>query len=45
MSKNILIVTVTCFYLEMGYGAIDSGVLVFGTTVGPNFQRAEGIRM
>ena len=33
-----------CIFLEISYGAVDSGVKVFGTTVGPNFKRAEGMR-
>ena len=34
------------FFISFGacHGAIDSSVTVFGTTVGPNFKRAEGIR-
>ena len=34
------------FFMSFGacHGAIDSSVTVFGTTVGPNFKRAEGIR-
>ena len=30
-------------YLNECSGAIDSGVIVFGTTVGPNYHRPEGI--
>ena len=41
MSKILIIVFVV--YLDACLGAIDSGVTVFGTTVGPNFKRAEGI--
>ena len=41
MSKIVIIVFV--IYLDACLGAIDSGVTVFGTTVGPNFKRAEGI--
>ena len=44
MSLALLIALVICYAFGTCYGAIDSGVTVFGTTVGPNFKRAEGIR-
>ena len=44
MSQTLLILVVICYYLEACSGAVDTGVTVFGTTVGPNFHRAEGIR-
>ena len=42
MSKAIALVMI-CHYFTMCSGAIDTGVIVFGTTVGPNFQRPEGM--
>ena len=42
MSKALAIVMI-CHYFKMCSGAIDTGVIVFGTTVGPNFQRPEGM--
>ena len=41
--KALLVAFGICCYLEACFGAKDSGVIVFGTTVGPNFKRAEGI--
>ena len=32
------------FVVESVHSAIDTGVTVFGTTVGPNFKRLEGRR-
>ena len=42
MSK-ILALVLLCHFLKMSWGAIDTSVIVFGTTVGPNFQRPEGM--
>ena len=42
MSKTLALIMI-CHYLKMCSGAIDTGVRVFGTTVGPNFQRPEGM--
>ena len=42
MSKAIALVMI-CHYFKMCSGDIDTGVIVFGTTVGPNFQRPEGM--
>ena len=43
MIRTLLFVAFTC-YLDECSGAIDTGVIVFGTTVGPNYHRPEGIR-
>ena len=43
MSPTLLSALVICYAYGASYGAIDSGVTVFGTTVGPNYKRAEGI--
>ena len=42
-SRTFVTLAVFCTILEISHCAIDSGVNVFGTTVGPNFERAEGI--
>ena len=45
MASTILVaIAGFCICLEVCHGAIDSSVKVFGTTVGPNFKREEGIR-
>ena len=44
MSPTLLFALLVCYPFGGCYGAIDSGVTVVGTTVGPNYQRAEGIR-
>ena len=44
MSPTLLFSLLVCYPFGGCYGAIDSGVTVVGTTVGPNYQRAEGIR-
>ena len=41
-SKILFSVAMIYYHFNVCYGAIDSGVTVFGTTVGPNFKRAEG---
>ena len=40
--KILFSVAMIYYHFNVCYGAIDSGVTVFGTTVGPNFKRAEG---
>ena len=42
MSKTLALIMIS-HYLKMCWGAIDTGVIVFGATVGPNFQRPEGM--
>ena len=44
MSPTLLFALLVCYPFGGCYGAIDSGVTVVGITVGPNYQRAEGIR-
>ena len=44
MSPTLLSALVICCALWVCYGAIDTGVRVFGTTVAPNFVRAESPR-
>ena len=44
-SKVLFSLAMICYHFKVCYGAIDSGVTVFGTTVGPNFKRAEGIHL
>ena len=44
MIQTLLLVVFICCYLDKCSGAIDNGVIVFGTTVGPNYHRPEGIR-
>ena len=43
MLPTLLFALLVCYPFGGCYGAIDSGVTVVGTTVGPNYQRAEGI--
>ena len=44
MIRTLLFVAFICCYLDECSCAIDKGVIVFGTTVGPNYHRPEGIR-
>ena len=44
MARALLVVFMLIYNLATTSGAIDKGVIVFGTTVSPNFHRAEGIR-
>ena len=44
MSPTLLSALVICCAFGACYGAVDSGVTVFGTTVAPNFVRAESPR-
>ena len=41
-SKIFFSIAMIYYHFNVCYGAIDSNVTVFGTTVGPNFKRAEG---
>ena len=41
--QTLLFAVMIFNYLNECSGAIDSGVIVFGTTVGPNYHRPEGI--
>ena len=43
MIRTILFIVFICCYLGECSGAIDTGVIVFGTTVGPNYHRPEGL--
>ena len=43
MPPTLLFAFVICYRFGGCYGAIDAGVTVVGTTVGPNYHRAEGI--
>ena len=44
MTPTLLIAVMIIYTLDTCSGAIDTGVTVFGTTVGPNYKRPEGIR-
>ena len=44
MTPTLLIAVMIVYTLDTCSGAIDTGVTVFGTTVGPNYKRPEGIR-
>ena len=44
MTPILLIAVMIIYTFDTCSGAIDTGVTVFGTTVGPNYNRPEGIR-
>ena len=44
MTPTLLIAVMIVYTLDTCSGAIDTGVTVYGQTVGPNYHRPEGIR-
>ena len=44
MTPTLLIAVMIVYTCDTCSGAIDTGVSVFGQTVGPNYHRPEGIR-
>ena len=44
MTPALAIAVMIMYTLDTCLGAIDTGVTVYGQTVGPNYHRPEGIR-